>query len=761
MKRIPIIVLLALVASGMAYAEDDLTSLSYVSYLERYATVKTGQGEETLDVVANMPLLAGDRLDSSRGARVEVQLADGSTVWLDEFSTLDFDALAFSREDAAPRTVLYLAQGSVAIEIPATALGEETLRVDSADGQAFLGRPGLYRLDLVEGRLHVETHLGLAELPDGIGSVLVRAGQETWATAEGVTDRSPLRASADDFWLWVQGRRLPGGTGRSAQYVDSRVAGRATMLDSYGDWVWASGFSSWMWRPRVTLSWVPYSYGRWHWTPVGWSWISYEPWGWVPFHYGSWYWDFGFGWVWGYDSVWGPAWVHWLHFPGYVGWCPRGYYDGWYWQNWDHGHHGDHGIRPARWNDVTLRLDGRVRLRDVDPRPWTVVPSDDFGHARVDRVRVDPGRLLRDEPDDRFGTVRSGPMVTERGVRGAPGRSIESVFDERPARESVPDLSRVVGRDREGDSSDIGLPSVRTGRTGDVVVPDRAPVRSSVGRTPVPVSRDEGGGTRVRSGVGRAPVGGTAGVGEGGTPPSRTPSGTSERRIERPSIDRGIDRPPTGSSSSGEPRTRVVTPRASPPSSPPSTQRQADPPAAPPRTAPPPAPATSDPPTARNRLSLDSHTSGARTTTRSIVWTRTTVSSRVVTGADPQPYAAGSRAPVATGGGSARTIDSPQPLVRTVRSMPARTVASGRTVGSAAPSPRTSISRAPTTTWGGGSRAAVPSSPPARAVSSAPSRASASSPPPTSSTSMSRAPAASTRTGANSSPSSSPRHERH
>ena len=34
--------------------------------------------------------------------------------------------------------------------------------------------------------------------------------------------------------------------------------------------------------PTVTSSWRPYTWGRWHWTPVGWSWIAYEPWGWLP-----------------------------------------------------------------------------------------------------------------------------------------------------------------------------------------------------------------------------------------------------------------------------------------------------------------------------------------------------------------------------------------------------------------------------------------------------------------------------------------------
>ena len=163
-------ILAAAAAGGVAFAGDDLTSLSYISYLERYATVRPAQGGETLDAVVNMPVLAGDRLETARGARVELQLAEGASVWVDEFTTLDFDALAYSRESSAAQTALFLADdGGVAVEIPSTALGSGSMRLETGAGTVYLNRPGLYRLVTRSGDLRIEVHQGLAELPEGNG----------------------------------------------------------------------------------------------------------------------------------------------------------------------------------------------------------------------------------------------------------------------------------------------------------------------------------------------------------------------------------------------------------------------------------------------------------------------------------------------------------------------------------------------------------------------------------------------------------------
>jgi hypothetical protein len=492
-RSFPVITLAlaAMVAASVAFAGDDVTSLSYISYLERYATLQPAQDRQTLDAVVNMPVLTGDRLDTSRGARVEVQLADGTTVWVDEFSTLDFDALALSRDNPAARTALYLSQGTVAVEIPPTAAGDGTMRLDSPAGTLYLDRPGLYRVDLSGNQVHVQTFNGLAELPVGVGSALLRGGEEATLDQAGDIQKASLSEGTDDFWNWVQERRQPpSSAGVTAEHVDSRDAGRAAVLDSYGDWVYDPSFSSWMWRPRVATGWVPYSNGRWCWTPVGWDWISYEPWGWYPFHYGSWYLSAEFGWVWGWDPVWAPAWVYWISTPGYVGWCPRGYYDWWYYRHY----RGEDGRRfPSRWSEATFDFSGRVHLGKLDPRPWTFVPTSQFDSTNVERTRLNPERLLREAPADRTGLVRSGPMVTPMPSRGLPERGIESFFRSGTDQRAVPDLTSLLRREPlTGERLTATAPALTPIRTGDLV----GTTRLRVAQPPVRIER-EGAGRRI------------------------------------------------------------------------------------------------------------------------------------------------------------------------------------------------------------------------------------------------------------------------
>jgi hypothetical protein len=317
-------------------------------------------------------------------------------------------------------------------------------------------------------------------------------------------------------------------------------------------------FSSWMWHPRVTVGWAPYSYGRWYWTPVGYSWISYEPWGWYPYHYGSWYLDVSFGWVWGWDSVWSPAWVHWMYTPGYVGWCPRGYYDWWYFHNC-HNCWGDRWMHPpTRWNEAAFDFSGRVRLAGVDPRPWTIVPEGQFGNTHLERVRMDPDRFLRSLPGDRTGVVRTGPLVTSVPPRGMTGRGVESWFSLGANQREVPDLSTVLRRETLSGARGANAGSLlRPTLTRDISVGQRVPVTGPTTRGGTGTGSDgwTRGGTTTRSGAVENPSGRST-----GRPEVQRGGVTSGTSVQPPVERRPVEHPRTQDTRSTEPRESVKPP---------------------------------------------------------------------------------------------------------------------------------------------------------------------------------------------------------
>jgi hypothetical protein len=485
------IALLLVVPGGwlLASEEDDLTSLSYISYLERYATVQPATQQESIEAVINMPLVPGDRVDTAREARMEVFLADGNTVWIDEYSTVSLDAVAFSRDGQADRTVLYLADGTVMVEISANSLSRQPIRIDSRAATVYLNDVGLYRLEaLANGGIRLEVWEGLGEASTSAGGVLVRAANAAEVAAGEVSATEPHLSWGDPFAAWVEQRRQI-VKGDSGQHVEARYDRQAAQLDNYGSWVYVNNLNTWAWQPTVGADWRPYTAGRWYWTPSGWSWISYEPWGWLPYHYGSWHFSIGFGWVWSWHPYWSPAWVHWTWWPGYVGWCPYGYYDYWYWPRYHHyygysrwpyypSHPGGGGggtAQPARRDVVpprsaaagkpavdgqdpasgravarsrasepTLDLSGRVRVAEIDGSAWNVVSDRDFASPHLSRL-LQRGEVALRGRGDQMGVVMSGPLATEPPSRVRPSAELTRVFrgvEERSPRDLSPVLAR-------------------------------------------------------------------------------------------------------------------------------------------------------------------------------------------------------------------------------------------------------------------------------------------------------------------------------
>jgi hypothetical protein len=460
------LVLAVIAVATVASAEDELTSLSYISYLERYATIVPVHADDSLEAAINMPLAAGDRIDTAREARIELVLADGTLVWVDEYTTLSLDAVAYSRDILADQTVLYLAEGSLMVEVTTAQPEAEPLRIDGADATVYLMEPGLYRVDaLRDGGLRLEVWEGLAEAATTAGGVLIRSSSATEVAGGSSSPAEPRVTWGDAFARWIEQRRQV-FEGPSSEHVDPRHARQASQLDAYGSWIYVDDLNTWAWQPTVSSGWAPYTAGRWYWTSVGWSWVSYEPWGWLPYHYGSWYFSGGVGWVWSWHPYWSPAWVRWAAWPGYIGWCPYGYYDSWYWSRYDcygcgyypPGHYppgGGGGAKPPRTDvtapreaadrrlsaqpapgsvdkvrpqQVALNVNGKVDVSQIDRRGWNVVPQDDFASPRLARV-VRPGEVAMRGVDGVEGVVSSGPIITDPPTRTSASQALSRHFD--------------------------------------------------------------------------------------------------------------------------------------------------------------------------------------------------------------------------------------------------------------------------------------------------------------------------------------------
>ena len=268
---------------------------------------------------ANMILLAGDRLRTSRG-RLEVLFDDGSALHLDDNSTVDLLSESLIRLRAG-RLRLLVARTSNPIEY----------KIDAAAGSAIIRAAGEYRLQVADGRssdfeLRVTVIRGMAEVTNDAGRTTVRTGSEVFASA----NRAPSppysinSAMVDSFERWAQQQIDARLSVESARYLPDEVRYDAGVFDTYGSWGYEPSYGGHVWYPTVAYGRPPYYPGHSrNYAHYGWTWHGYDRWSWATHHYGRW--GYSNRWYWVPTAGWGPAWVAWGYAPGYVSWCPLGW----------------------------------------------------------------------------------------------------------------------------------------------------------------------------------------------------------------------------------------------------------------------------------------------------------------------------------------------------------------------------------------------------------------------------------------------------
>lgn len=355
----------ALLASPVGAQElppaTDEQAPAHIAFVDGVAVLE--RDGEIDNAPVSMPLLAGDRV-RTRGGRVEILFADGSTLHLDHNTVVDLQSDELVR----------LIAGRIRLSIPgrSRAVG---YRVDGPHGWAQIDEPGEYRVALLNApggsELELAVIRGRAALANDGGQTPLRAGERAFVRAAAAPSYAFVLNSAawDAFDRWSEARRDE-RMGESATYLPDEVRPYAASLDRHGYWRDEPTYGR-VWYPRVQSDWRPYYRGRWaNLRPYGWTWVGHDPWGWPTHHYGRWGIGAG-GWFWIPGRTWGAAWVSWASAPGYVSWCPLG---------WDN--------RPVfQINIINVR-------RGYDPwRGWTVLPQGQFGRGYVHRNVVRAGYI--------------------------------------------------------------------------------------------------------------------------------------------------------------------------------------------------------------------------------------------------------------------------------------------------------------------------------------------------------------------------------
>jgi len=498
-SRFAILLAVALASAWPLAATTGDEHQSYVSYDAGDSVLQQGADDRAIEARVNLPVFPGDQLRTERRGRTEVRLSDGNIIAIDRDSSLRFHSILQSYEGASDQTVVEIQYGE-AIVHRVEEYGAP-LRLDTASASYLSEDFSVYRVRTDgNGMDDIAVFGGSVEIRTERGTERLRAGESAQVDREGRVRFSELaRSGMSDFERWYL-QRSDRYNGTASRHLPGRVSYADADLDYYGSWVYVHDYSSWVWRPQVSISWRPYYYGRWNHGPSGvLTWVSDEPWGWYPYHYGRWAYTPLYGWVWLPGSYYSPAWVYWTYGPSWVGWAPAGWYDCY------------RPYYPWLYHHYTPRIEigvgfwGRIRLTDHDLQGWTIVDSNRIVSTRIDRAALTtdavrerlrrdgttgtfsnvPARFTRDEIRDPSSAV---DRIARRGVGDGTGAErTGSLPDATDFFRRDPELSsgtrerivRSIGSERTGEpgrsgTDRLGRPETSTSGVSEVDRGDRA-----------------------------------------------------------------------------------------------------------------------------------------------------------------------------------------------------------------------------------------------------------------------------------------------
>jgi hypothetical protein len=363
--------------------QADTKHQSFISFDDGGTVVRQGDDAREIEGRVNLPIYPGDEIVTNRRGRVEIRLSDGNVIAIDRGTALRFQSMLDNYEGESSDTIAELRYGKVMIY--RTDEGREAIRLDTASASYFASREAIFSVEAdAGGEDRVNVFDGAVEVRTPTRTTRLRSGEIAKVDDRGLYSlASDGGYGSDDFERWFLRRAERYGRAQS-RYLDRSLAYYDDELSRHGSWVYISGYG-YAWRPYgISVGWRPYFYGHWTRGRAGClTWVSYEPWGWVPYHYGRWAYDPFYGWFWVPGAGYSPAWVYWWYSPGYIGWAPAGWWD-------CYRPYYDWAYRPyarAGFN-FGFGFYGRIRVSDVDLRPWTFVDANTIVSTRADRAAI-------------------------------------------------------------------------------------------------------------------------------------------------------------------------------------------------------------------------------------------------------------------------------------------------------------------------------------------------------------------------------------
>ena len=309
-------------ADNTTYSYARIVRLSYVA--GDVQIVRTDKSNKWEPAVMNMPVEQGFAIGTNNG-RAEIELEQGSVIWLAENSVLQFTELALSNGGRITRMTLSEGTGTFDTSLSAG----DTFEVATPSFRATPANKSEFRVDmssdggavrLLNGKLSVNSAAGTEDVPKG----------QTFSANSKATKTSLKRSPSPDEWdHWVNKRLTFQVNGQNQAALNTNAPFTYGMADlaGYGSWNYFPGFG-YGWQPSgVSAGWAPFTSGQWMFYPsLGWTWLSAEPWGWVPYHFGAWQYSSAYGYMWlpGDYGTWNAAPVQWVSVGNRIGWVPAG-----------------------------------------------------------------------------------------------------------------------------------------------------------------------------------------------------------------------------------------------------------------------------------------------------------------------------------------------------------------------------------------------------------------------------------------------------